>query len=572
MHALPVQLLTLILFVACAFADEPRESASQSDSLSPPSASTDAVDKAASDDLNRSSVEVVHADRFVSDAYEPTSGQPQSEQLQVVFTTFTEVVSRAWSAWNYAVPEPQYTEAISRSVSAVNHTLRVHDFVEAISRAVGVVNHAPRPHEFVEAISRAITACNGCATFVGGCNTSDWNCFNNWDIPGDVYPDNTDTTTYNVKIDTTSKGAPAAVLLNVPVEIDELRLGRSGTLRITSDVANDLTVVEPGGVVNAGTLLVGFDRRIDVLKGPMRVDSDGIYQADPVLTDVGAMLVAQGVVLDSPDSDIFNGEKAQMILTDRMHVQSDGDFVIQSNPSAFYVCGGATAANVAGGITPPILKIRNQASLDIAGSFVLSNAASLDNTSALPMRVRGDFVNNSVYPGCFECLQATWVMDSTTSRTFEAAGEDRGPSLTGFDANFGIGTLELAANTVVRVVDAVDNQQDGVIGCDEVLYVRNLVLRAGSRLETDDGCRVYFETLQNQGGQIPGLGTSVLSVIAGDADGDGDVDLTDFVKFRSCMMTKTPDAICIGAFDVDRTSQIDLRDFASFQRRFTGAH
>jgi len=417
----------------------------------------------------------------------------------------------------------------------------------------------------------------GCPSFTGGCSNDNWNCADNWEFQR--VPDNAPDQTFSVTIDTTAGGDPAEVFLDLPVEVNELHLGRSGTLSVASPDANDLTIVEPGGLVNAGTLLVGFDRRIDILDGLLRVDSEGTYQAEPDLLDVGATLFAHGVILDSPDSDIVNGEKAKMILTGRMGVQTDGDFVIQSNPNAFYACGGAATGNVAGGITPPILKVRENSTLTIAGSFILSHAASIENTSANPMRLGGDFVNGSVYPECFDCLQAALVLGGPTSQTsdgapksqtFEAASENRGPSSTGFDVNFGIGTLELAAKTVVRVVDVFDNQIDGEINCDETLYVRNLVLRLGSQVDTDPGCQVYFESLQNESGwPIQGCGSTVFSM-TGDADCDADVDLLDFRRFHSCIQSTPWDANCIDAFDVERNLQVDLRDFASFQRRFTG--
>ncbi len=114
--------------------------------------------------------------------------------------------------------------------------------------------------------------------------------------------------------------------------------------------------------------------------------------------------------------------------------------------------------------------------------------------------------------------------------TFEAAGRDRGPCPAGLTQNFAMGKLTVADNTIVQVVDSFDNQADGVIACDEALYLDLLEVSFGGILLTD-GCRVYFKQLAlAEGGSIPGLGTDVLQILQGcgpDFDGNGEVDAFD---------------------------------------------
>lgn len=64
---------------------------------------------------------------------------------------------------------------------------------------------------------------------------------------------------------------------------------------------------------------------------------------------------------------------------------------------------------------------------------------------------------------------------------------------------------------------------------------------------------------------------AVATPIAGDCDGDGDVDVADFEAFVGCMAGPlgglAPQCICA---DIDADGDADMDDFAPFQRAFTG--
>jgi len=63
-----------------------------------------------------------------------------------------------------------------------------------------------------------------------------------------------------------------------------------------------------------------------------------------------------------------------------------------------------------------------------------------------------------------------------------------------------------------------------------------------------------------------------------DADGDGDVDLEDYLLFADCLNgpdqkpapTQTTPEACLAAFDTAHDQDVDLKDFAAFQESFSG--
>ena len=59
----------------------------------------------------------------------------------------------------------------------------------------------------------------------------------------------------------------------------------------------------------------------------------------------------------------------------------------------------------------------------------------------------------------------------------------------------------------------------------------------------------------------------------GDADGDGDIDLSDFMEFQNCLTRSggVASVRCRGIFDFDNDDDVDLGDLVAFQGAYTGA-
>ncbi len=140
--------------------------------------------------------------------------------------------------------------------------------------------------------------------------------------------------------------------------------------------------------------------------------------------------------------------------------------------------------------------------------------------------------------------------------TIEAAGEDRGPWPAGLENNFAFGTLTVAADTSVRIVDIYDNQQDGIADCDEALYVDILVVGLGSALLTE-GCRVYYNELINEGGSIGKDVLQILEPCPSDFNGDGEVDAFDLAELLGSWGS------CFGcSADLDGDGDVNAFDLA----------
>ena len=85
------------------------------------------------------------------------------------------------------------------------------------------------------------------------------------------------------------------------------------------------------------------------------------------------------------------------------------------------------------------------------------------------------------------------------------------------------------------------------------------------------GCRVYYQTLTNNG-TVDDLANLIEVVqLPGDCNGDGGVDLDDHASLEACLAG--PDnglGPGCGCFDFDSDGDTDLVDFAEFQVLFPG--
>ncbi len=199
-----------------------------------------------------------------------------------------------------------------------------------------------------------------------------------------------------------------------------------------------------------------------------------------------------------------------------MNLDTEGDVTLQDSDDK-------------GDCTPPDFEAGDDSTAAVGGDFRIQGSANITYNSTQPLLLGGDFNNQSTESRTFDWDEGGLRMHGR-EHTIEAAGKERGPCLGGLADNFAFGSLTLAENTSVQVVDEFDNQGDGLTACDETLYLDLLEVSKGATLLTE-GCRVYFKQLVlAKGGSIPGLGTDVLEILGGcppDFDNDGAVTAFD---------------------------------------------
>lgn len=310
------------------------------------------------------------------------------------------------------------------------------------------------------------------------------------------------------------------------------------TLRIdTSDITGSvLDVINDGLAEMRGSTDLAITTAVTI-------DSGGVYTG----------VAPTDAALITPVLDVLatGGVPGQVILVDQMSITILGGF------------GGGGGSISLRGAVRPVVTLQDAAVLDIDGNWMVDGAIDFAASSGSTVELAGDLAITSLDPNALD-LGTARVLLNGSMQLVEAAGADLGAGAPGFANNFALGTLELASGTLVRLVDDVDNQNDGQGVSPEALYVETLVLNPGSTLTVTTG-RLYFDTRM-------GAGTLIT---AGDFDADGDVDLGEFAIFAQCFAgaLNPPAPSCPLGIDADfdDDGDVDTADFAIFAQNFTGS-
>ncbi len=223
------------------------------------------------------------------------------------------------------------------------------------------------------------------------------------------------------------------------------------------------------------------------------------------------------------------------------------------------------SAAIPRGCTPPILRVVDTGSLNVAGNLVLSGWSTVEVQSGTTVNLAGDFDNQSTNP--VEAEGFNWSSGLLTMNAgaagpvqqFELAGEDRGVSASGFIDNYAMDTLNVSGGTAIEFVDNFDNVPGG--GC-EVLYVHTLKLRAGSTITLH--CNVYYDTLIDEGATVNEAGGALVCLVVGDLDCNGALDMDDMAIFIAVLLGADTDPAHVAAADLNYDGSLDGGDIQAF--------
>ncbi len=277
------------------------------------------------------------------------------------------------------------------------------------------------------------------------------------------------------------------------------------------------TFTQTGGRVIAG-------RSVQIVGDNAAYSITGGYLGAPVV-QVGRLLGSS----NTRGNRLHVGPKAQIRITDQLIFASDARY--EAPDGAKIVMAGASFANYS---------TRSEAVAGLADTAMIFSIGPEDDL--------------------------TW-------ETFEVAGKDLGFTRAGFWNNFVLDTLILGGEDVgeLLLVDLFDNQPDYAdYDRPEALYVRNLVVGPGSRLDLN-GLHLYYlcSDIADDDSIIGGLVDRVSAAEwahPGDSNFDGVVDLEDFMTLKQNF--GRDDGVHWGHGDFDENGRVDLADFALLKAQF----
>ena len=278
-------------------------------------------------------------------------------------------------------------------------------------------------------------------------------------------------------------------------------LTQQGDVNVGGDLTLGAQAGGPGTVsLNGGTMNAGLVRVGDAAAGQFKVGG-GTLDADELL--IGAGLGAGGLYVA--------GAAPEVIVRGQLRLGPNGGY--QADAGAVIRMAGADFANEC------------------------TNAAAVSGLGDTTLIFEG----------------GPAVVDDV-----EVAGADAGAADDAWNANFAIHSLQLGAGAPnacgrIRLVDAFDNQADGNPpkpgAAYEALYIDSLTINAGGTIASD-GPNLYYLN-----------GGDPKQFFHGDADLDGDVDLSDLSSLAFHWGVMSGAAWSSGDFDGD--GDVDLTDLST---------
>ena len=276
--------------------------------------------------------------------------------------------------------------------------------------------------------------------------------------------------------------APVQILLlDVNVVVPALRLTPSSALFVADgDLGLSPPAAEqPGRMLIRGSVSMRDGRSIGPASGApnpdITIDTGGIVTR----TGPGAApatLSAGNIQVIGTDCLIEPCAQNAVLDLDEMTVIASGNVTIDGSLAMGSVCGA-----VAGGRTPPTVRVGNQSDFSIGANLYILGGGSMIVTDGI-VNLGGDFENQSLRPECFDWTAGSLLMDGDGVQFFEVGAIDVGPVTSLESAQFGMGAVTVGSGRTVTFRDVFDNDQEGQTPCSEAVYVGTLVLSGGSNI------------------------------------------------------------------------------------------
>ena len=419
---------------------------------------------------------------------------------------------------------------------------------------------------------------DSCVRWTGDRNSL-WSESENWS--GGQVPNNFGSDQFSVTV----RGNMRSCVVDVPVQINSLRILDGARVQVNAPCNCDLEIMTEGGLVNNGMLEVADDRNVLVPNGPFVVGLNGVYRKSPASPGLcTSELFAQRVEM----FPTYCGATDQITLVDEMILTTVGDFVMDGRGAID--CYG----NVAGGQTPPILKVVPDSSVQVGGSARLTGRTDIDTSldsnvaaagpggnATIVFDLTGDFVNESTDPTTYQMQDGGILVRQNSS--IEVASRDVGPSESGFgtmnDPNFSLGGLQLEPGAQVTF----KNQFANIVSadpCREAMYIDAFDLAQGSTIVLDNVNVYYRDLMLGQGVEIIELGCGQLSQVCDfntqrldGTNGLGVCDNRPFLEevaaFQTCYSDQQKGGLrrCCTFFDFDDDGDVDDVDYVGLLAR-----
>jgi hypothetical protein len=390
------------------------------------------------------------------------------------------------------------------------------------------------------------------------------------------------------------------------MDVGRLNVGRSGRAAFTQSggtltvdvlavgngsTASGSTFELEAGTVNAESAYIG-DRGSATFTqrgGTFTLSDDltlGNRSAASYPSSRGTYLLEGGDLTVQGDLLMANGSRDNLIMQQNGTLEVDGTFYVGyygpsgSNASGTYMMANGTlevgSLHVGrSGCLGHLQLLGPAATVKVGASLILDDDAVFDALPGTTIHMTGaqfDVGPNvdlaSLSPG-LRWLQLVFEGGPADTDPFEVAGEDLGPTLSGFHANGGNGALQglTLGGVDIGRVRLVNNRQHHA--GTEAIYVNTLIVGPGSELDLN-GLNLYcVNCLVDPAASL--INGTLTDLHAGDYNGDGVVTLDDFGAFPDCLSGPAGGiGTGCGSFDFNTDHDVDLTDFAAFQEACQG--